>query len=194
MCSFLRIVSLSFWLNLTLEGIECYVVAKCALLLFLIFMVPQEWVWVAFSFASYLMMEMFLYRFRTLLFGTFDPPIVGEPYSVYRSILLFIFNASEVILTFAICYRWFDVSDPIKRSLLVFGTAGYPEQAIGPAAFQIGVDFLLVAIFLSTIIARLNRDPIPSNPPQRPFKPRPPQRPLNRSGLSNRVRRRRSGL
>jgi hypothetical protein len=96
---------------------------------------------------------MYLYHFTIILSEKLFPP----PASVKRSLLLFLFNLVEVTLTFAIFYQLclgLSSTDAIIQSTLVFSTLGYPPEAKGMAAIQSVLDFLLVAIFLSNIVAR----------------------------------------
>ncbi|MBB4373445.1 hypothetical protein GGD63_006268 [Bradyrhizobium sp. cir1] len=151
-----RCPSLERWVSFDL-----YIVIKFVLLLAFIWL-PHEWLWVAAIVAAYLLIEMFVYRFGTL----FRLPNHPRAESVEESLLYFIFNIGEVILTFTVFYRLTPgvceanathiacVARTISWACLVLGTAGYPDKAIGVAALQVVLDFLLVAIFLSTIVAR----------------------------------------
>jgi hypothetical protein len=88
--------------------------------------------------------------------------VAAPPKSAERSLLLFIFNVAELLIAFAIFYRgWFGlrVLEAIKNAILVFGTIGYRKDNIvdiGPIVpVQILLDFLLLAIFLATLIGRV---------------------------------------
>jgi hypothetical protein len=118
--------------------------------------------------AIYFLFEMFSYRFKTVLLEN----LTGPPVSVERSLLLFILNALEVTLAFALFYRLAGIPtattamDAINQSISVFGTLDSPKDASGKAvatgivAIQLILDFLLVAIFLSVIIGRMqSQDP-----------------------------------
>ncbi len=66
---------------------------------------------------------------------------------------------AELIIAFGIFYRLALALKPfeaIKSSILTFGTVAYRSDASGVATCQIVLDFLLVAIFLSTIVARIS--------------------------------------
>jgi hypothetical protein len=91
---------------------------------------------------------------------------VATPKSPERSLLLFILNVAELLIAFAIFYRvWFGlrVGEAIVNAILVFGTVGYFKDKIADrmvdtsalVAGQILLDFLLLAIFLATLIGRV---------------------------------------
>ncbi len=109
---------------------------------------------------------MLLYRFQRILFVDLGPGF-GLPLGpLPRSLLLLILNLAEVTFAFALFYRltlsnwgpW----EAIINSALVVGTVDHPK--VVPAdiqmtlnelvAIQIALNFLLIAIFLSNIMAR----------------------------------------
>ncbi len=142
--------------------IEVYVIVK-SVLLFVLVLVPNcvtKWL------AIYLVAEMLLYRFQRILFVDLGPGF-GLPLGpLPRSLLLLILNLAEVTFAFALFYRltlsnwgpW----EAIINSALVVGTVDHPK--VVPAdiqmtlnelvAIQIALNFLLIAIFLSNIMAR----------------------------------------
>ena len=88
--------------------------------------------------------------------------VAASPKSVERSLLLFIFNVAELLIAFAIFYRgWFGlrVLEAIKNAILVFGTIGFRKDEIvdtsSIVSVQIVLDFLLLAVFLATLIGRV---------------------------------------
>jgi hypothetical protein len=86
--------------------------------------------------------------------------VFGEPASFERILLLFIFNVAQVILTFAIWYRYAfgkEAGEALFSAILVFGTIGYPKRADLIVGMQIATDVLLVAIFLAFILGNLRR-------------------------------------
>jgi hypothetical protein len=66
----------------------------------------------------------------------------------------------QVVLTFAIFYRCklsISVGEALFKTLLVFGTIGYPEGAETIVGFQIATNFLLLAVFLAFFVGNLGR-------------------------------------
>ena len=93
-----------------------------------------------------------------LLNVLFLTKLFGPPASHERSLLLFLLNAIQVVLTFAIFYRCklsFLAGKAFFQTLLVFGTIGYPSGADRIVGFQIAVDFLLLALFLAFFVGNL---------------------------------------
>jgi predicted branched-subunit amino acid permease len=64
-----------------------------------------------------------------------------------------------VVLSFAIFYRLqlphLPAPDALFKTLLVFGTIGYPLGAEVIVALQIAIDFLLLAVFLAVFVGGL---------------------------------------
>jgi hypothetical protein len=89
--------------------------------------------------------------FLTKLFG---PPISNE-----RTLLLFILNVAQLVVTYAIWYRFMlglQADKAFFNAMLVFGTIGYPQGADLIVGFQIGTDFFLLAIFLAFILSNVS--------------------------------------
>jgi hypothetical protein len=158
----LRIILIAHWLTNTWVGIEKYVLAKLAVLLailLLLFIVPLDNLWVAVvvSFVpGYLLFELYTVHFQIMFLSKLK--FVAPPKSVERSLLLFIFNAAELLIAFAIFYRGgfgLRVGEAITNAILVFGTIGYRNDTGPIVAVQILLNFLLLAIFLATLIGRV---------------------------------------
>lgn len=87
--------------------------------------------------------------------------VAAPPKSAERSLLLFILNVAELLIAFAIFYRGrfgLRVGEAITNATLVFGTIGYRNDIVDIppiVAVQILLDFLLLAIFLATLIGRV---------------------------------------
>jgi hypothetical protein len=83
---------------------------------------------------------------------------IGPVASEERSLLLFFLNLFQVVLTFAIFYRCklsVSVGEALFKTLLVFGTIGYPQGAETIVGSQIAVDFVLLAVFLAFFVGKL---------------------------------------
>jgi hypothetical protein len=97
---------------------------------------------------------------------------IGPVASHERTLLLLIVNVIQVVLAFAILYRgmlphlssW----GAVFKTLLVFGTIGYPEGAEAVVGWQIVVDFVLLAVFLSFFVGRLGDMDCQGTRPQAP--------------------------
>ena len=85
---------------------------------------------------------------------------IGPPASNERSLLLFFLNVIQAVLTFGIFYRCklsYPVGEALFKTLLVFGTIGYPKGAETIVGFQILTDFLLLTVFLAFFVGNLGR-------------------------------------
>ena len=86
---------------------------------------------------------------------------IGPVASNERTLLLFLLNIVQVVLAFAILYRLtlpnlnLNPWKALFKSLLVFGTIGYPEGAELIVGIQIATDFVLLAVFLAFFVGRL---------------------------------------
>jgi hypothetical protein len=87
-----------------------------------------------------------------------------DPISDGRTLLLFIFNVVQVLLTFAIWYASKGVPTPFFWAVMVFGTVARPEKmgVDHVVAAQIGTDFFLLAIYLAFAVGALRR-PVATN-------------------------------
>ena len=86
---------------------------------------------------------------------------IGPVASYERTLLLFLVNIVQVVLAFAILYRLtlpnLNAWKALFKSLLVFGTIGYPEGAEPIVGIQIATDFVLLAVFLAFFVGRLGK-------------------------------------
>jgi hypothetical protein len=104
--------------------------------------------------ASYLLFSIIVYLLNVVLL---DHKVFGGVRSPERSLILFMLNVAQVVLIFAIFYRSSEVSDPLVEALLVLGTINFPPEAKPMAAFQVAIDFLLLAVFLAHFVGGLGR-------------------------------------
>jgi hypothetical protein len=85
--------------------------------------------------------------------------VFGDVQSAERSLILFICNVVQSVLTFSIWYQLkadLPKGDALFNAILVFATLGYPNEA--PALLvgtQIATNFLLLAIFLAHLVGRV---------------------------------------
>jgi hypothetical protein len=111
--------------------------------------------------ASYLLASIIVYLLNVVLL---DHKVFGGPRSPERSLILFILNVTQVVLIFAIFYRWWlpdlEFGGAFVDALLVFGTVAVPFalKARPIAAFQVAIDFMLLAVFLAHFVGGLGRD------------------------------------
>jgi hypothetical protein len=140
--------------------IEGYVVFELVVLQVLLWL-PGDFVFWRCLGAAYILYEIFLNLSSIVFVGKFDvyPPTL----SIERSLLLFGFNAVQVIAIFAIFYRAKFDSTPFVAlidSFLVFGTIGHPlDQGYSGGAIvalQIMCDFVLLAVFLGAFVGNLH--------------------------------------
>jgi antitoxin HicB len=173
---FLHITTISGWIKIILDPIsdnptvedrrrrdrtiEFYVVFELVALQLLLWW-PGGFVISRCVIAIYVLYEIFLNLSSIVFVGKFDvyPPTV----SIERSLLLFGFNAIQVITIFAIFYWvYFDFSPYMAfiEATLVFGTVGHPlgnDLAGGElVALQIMADFVLLAVFLGAFVGSLS--------------------------------------
>jgi len=111
--------------------------------------------------ASYLLASTIIVLLNVIFLRKLN--FIGPVASNERSLLLFTLNIAQVLLTFAIWYRWelpyLRVGDAFFKTLLVFGTISYPEGAEIIAGWQIVIDFVLLAVFLAFFVGRLGNNP-----------------------------------
>jgi hypothetical protein len=138
------------------------VFAKPLVLFLLLVIVPQDHLWgdrVVFLITIYILFELYTVHFQIMFLSKLK--FAALPKSAERSLLLFIFNVAELLIAFAIFYRGcfgLRVLEAIKNAILVFGTIGYRNDIVDISpivAVQILLDFLLLAIFLATLIGRV---------------------------------------
>jgi hypothetical protein len=107
--------------------------------------------------ACYLLASTLVVLFNVLFLAKLS--FIGSVASNERTLLLFLLNIAQAVLTFAILYgltlpnltAW----EAIFKSLLVFGTIGYPRGADLIVGIQIATNFVLLAVFLSFVVGRL---------------------------------------
>jgi len=175
---FTRIFSIPFWLLIPFEvesedanterhpRIEAYL--TCELLaLIAVLLVATKCPVISVAVAIYFLWQIYLALLEIVFVSklTFMKP---EVISVERSLLLFVINAAEIVVAFAIFYRTALCYSPgaaVVNSLLVFGTVGHPlngnpslvAQDWGGVVVsaQLVCDFLFIAIFLSAFLGGL---------------------------------------
>jgi hypothetical protein len=119
--------------------------------------------WLASYFPAFIANHFLAWLASYFLIGTivlmanivFLTKIFGPLKSIERTLLLFIFNLVQLILTFAIWYRsvlGLQAREALFKAMLVFGTIGYPEGAEVVVGVQIAADFFLLAIFLVFVL------------------------------------------
>jgi hypothetical protein len=135
---------------------EVYVGAATILLLGLLWwsdVVP----WVSAAVAFYLLANIIIVLLNVLFLTKLT--FIGGVASKERTLLLFMFNVVQVVLIFAIFYRLqlphLSARDALFKTLLVFGTIGYPSGAEAIVGLQIAIDFLLLAVFLAVFVGSL---------------------------------------
>jgi hypothetical protein len=138
--------------------IDVYVAAATVVLMCLLWWsdsMPQVGVIVA----CYLLASTIIVLFNVLFLTKLS--FIGPVASNERTLLLFIFNVAQVVLAFAILYRWklpnLQTYDALFKTLLVFGTIGHPEGAEAIVGLQIVIDFVLLAVFLAFFVGKLGR-------------------------------------
>jgi hypothetical protein len=103
--------------------------------------------------AIYFLASIIVYLLNVVVL---DHKVFGAPRSPERSLILFILNIAQVVLIFAIFYNSLGVSKPpLVEALLVFGTINFPPEAPSMAAFQVAIDFMLLAVFLAHFVGGL---------------------------------------
>jgi hypothetical protein len=80
--------------------------------------------------------------------------IFGPIKSPERSLLLFMFNAAQIVVMFGTWYRLCGQPAPLLKSILTFATIEYANKMPRLAIIQIATDFVLLAIFLGFLLDR----------------------------------------
>src|SRR5258708_26299076 len=136
---------------------DTFVVGATIVLFYLLLWV-DSWPQLSFLIAFYLLANIIIILLNIL----FLTKIVGRVASYERTLILFMLNVAQVVLIFAIFYRWerpdLEAKDALVMALLVFGTIGYEQGAKPIAAFQFVIDFMLLAVFLAHFVRRLWED------------------------------------
>jgi hypothetical protein len=135
---------------------DLYVVAVTVLLGFLLRWSPS-WPVLSRWIAGYLLASVIVYLLHVVLLTK----VFGPVRSVARSLILLIFNVTQVVLIFAIFYRSMGIDDALVDAVLVFGTVSLPDEvarkARSVAAIQVATDIMLLAVFLGHFIGGLGR-------------------------------------
>jgi hypothetical protein len=109
--------------------------------------------------ALYLLASTIVVLFNVLFIGKLS--FIWSVASNERTLLLFMLNVIQVVLAFAIFYRWslpnLSTWDALFKALLVFATIAYPNGSEAIAGSQIAIDFLLLAVFLSFFVGNLGK-------------------------------------
>lgn len=161
-----RLVLISEWLSFCIVGAirgkadkdkdrcitDLYVALKTIFVALSVALPLEPVSWVMRAVLSYLLAETYLSLLNVVFIGTLPQE---RKISIGRTLLLLIFNAVQIVLTFALFYRtplYPDKWKAIYTSVQVFGTISFPaDQAPGLATVQIALDF----IFLAVVLARL---------------------------------------
>jgi hypothetical protein len=130
--------------------------------LFLLLGLADFWPSVSFWFASYFLASVIVYLLNVVLLSK----VLGPVLSRERSLILLIFNIVQVVLIFAIFYRWklpnLGFWEALIDAVLVFGTVSLPSEIeVGAkpfAAFQVAIDFMLLAVFLAHFVGGLGTE------------------------------------
>jgi hypothetical protein len=172
----LRILSLSFWIvTYAFSGAtpkqdaqkdavtELYVIGALIILLALLFW-PNHY-YLSPAIAVYILAESFVSIFFIVLLAKPEPkgpPVALSPISTERSLLLFLINAAQITVAFAIFYRAIFENDPeaaLLQSVLVFATIATPVLSPGAGMYivicHIACNFVFLAIFLSACVGKL---------------------------------------
>ena len=80
--------------------------------------------------------------------------IFGPIKSPERSLLLFMFNAAQIVVMFGTWYRLCGQPAPLLKSILTFATIEYANKMPRLAIVQIATDFVLLAIFLGFLLGQ----------------------------------------
>jgi hypothetical protein len=136
--------------------VETYVFVAIVVLICFLFW-PNRLSGVSAFVACYLLASTLVVLFNVLFLTKLS--FIGSVASNERTLLLFLLNIAQAVLTFAILYgltlpnltAW----EAIFKSLLVFGTIGYPRGADLIVGIQIATNFVLLAVFLSFVVGRL---------------------------------------
>jgi hypothetical protein len=156
----LTILLLSQWIHIgwgTREkapsnGIDAYVVVAFGLtsLIYVFPSVPAAFVSTYFSISTVIVL------LNTVLLRH----VWGEPESPRRSLVLFMLNVPQVIVMFATWYYLGGQDKALLNSTLTFATISYVSDMPGTAMAQIATNFVLLAIFLASLVSEMwSRNP-----------------------------------
>jgi hypothetical protein len=164
----LRLVSLSEWISFCITGgreddadhakdrliVDWYVVLKTLLIAVLLYFVPAKHslTWLVQLIVWYLLAEMYLSLLNIVFVGTLKQ---DRKISVGRSLLLLMFNAAQLVLSFAVFYKVFfhkGVRDAVYTSVKVFSTLGAPEHARTLVTLQVALGFIFLTVLLAKFL------------------------------------------
>ncbi len=163
----LRLVSLSEWISFCIAGgrkdkagqakdqmiVDWYVVLKTFLVaLLLIVPVKHSLSWLVQLVVWYLLAEMYLQLLNIVFVGTLKQ---DRKISVGRSLLLLMFNAAQLVLSFALFYRVYlnkGIRDAVYTSVQVFSTLGAPEHARTLVTLQVALGFIFITVLLARFL------------------------------------------
>jgi len=179
----LRLVSISEWLSFCITGgrenapdhardrnfVDCYVVAKTVVVAVLLLLVPAKHslTWLVQLFVLYLLAEMYLSLLNIVFVGTLKQ---DRKISVGRSLLLLMFNAAQLVLSFAVFYKVSlhkGVRDAVYTSVQVFSTLGAPEHARTLVTLQVALSFIFLTILLAKFLG-MDEKPGQTKRPKQP--------------------------
>jgi hypothetical protein len=178
----LRLVSLSEWLSFCITGgraadhatdrniVDCYVVTKTVLVAVLLIIVPAKHsllTWFVQLIVWYLLAEMYLSLLNIVFVGTLKQ---DRKISVGRSLLLLMFNAAQLVLSFAVFYKVSlhkGVRDAVYTSVQVFSTLGAPEHARTLVTLQVALSFIFLTILLAKFLG-MDEKPAQTKRPKQP--------------------------
>ncbi len=164
---FLRLGSISEWLSFCVTGgrkddddhatdrliVDWYVVLKTVLVaLLLLVAVGHPLSWLVQAVVWYLLAEMYVSLLNVVFVGSLRE---DRRISVGRSVLLLMFNAAQLVLSFAVLYRVYlsqDVKDALFTSVQVFSTLDAPKNARKLVTLQVGLNFLFLAVLLARFL------------------------------------------
>jgi hypothetical protein len=167
----LRLVSLSEWISFCIIGaretaadhakdrnfIDGYVVIKTVLVLPLLLLLVSAkhslMTWLVLFIVWYLLAEMYLSLLNVVFVGTLKPE---RKISVGRSLLLLMFNAAQLVLSFAVFYKAFfhkGVKDALYTSVQVFSTLGAPQHARTLVTLQVASGFIFLTVLLAKFLS-----------------------------------------
>jgi len=164
----LRLASILEWLSLCIVGgrgdddhaahktdrliVDFYVVGKTLLVALLMLLPTKFLAWYVQLFVWYLLAEMYVALLNVVIIGTLN---TERKISVGRSLLLLMFNAIQLVLSFALFYRAHAGVGPWQafvNSVHVFSTLALPDKAEKLETTQIILNFIFLAIILARFL------------------------------------------
>jgi hypothetical protein len=126
---------------------ELYVFVVLIVSVLIYYFVPDlAWLSTIFSVSTVIMM----------LNVVFLQQVFGSVSSAERSLLLFMFNAAQIVVMFGTWYQCrYPKSEALHKSILTFATISHADKIPCVAMAQIATDFVLLFIFLSFVVSQL---------------------------------------